>query len=101
MPEISPSDWLQYGALGLLGLGMFFASFIVYKVISKLMEARGLEQMALIEALQNNSAALAGLQATIQSMSQVMINCQQNKGLVSNVSIQEQERKKEDEENTE
>jgi hypothetical protein len=75
MTGINPETWLQHGALGLLGIGMLFAALIFRQVLLKLLDARAQEQMALIEALQNNSAAMAGLQATIQAMSQVVIKC--------------------------
>ena len=78
MSTISPTEWLQYGALGLLGLGMLIAAIVVRSVLMKLLEGRAQEQMALIEVLQSNAAVLAGLTVSIQGMQFVMLRCRSN-----------------------
>lgn len=78
MLEITPADWLQYGALGLLGLGMFFASTIIYKIITKLLTAQDRAREALTEVLQQNAAALSALQVTVAGLHTVMVGYQHN-----------------------
>jgi len=61
---ISPTEWLQFGALGLLGLSILIGTAFIRSVLKDLLKSRDQERMALIEALQNNSVALTGLQVT-------------------------------------
>jgi len=96
---INPEGWLQFGALGILGLGMTIASFVVYKIMSQLLSARAIEHLALIEALQNNSVALATVQQSqqqvaqaINAMQSVIIGCLKSSvvGSVNSVSSNEE-----------
>lgn len=75
---ISPGDWLQYGALGLLGLGMLFASVIIYKIIIKLLDAQNEARTDMQDVLTQTASALTALTVTVAGLQTVMIGCKHN-----------------------
>ncbi len=72
--NITPADWLQFGALGLLGLFMFFDFLSRRSMLKDISKERTSREDILIKALSDNTQALTKIVSAVESLERIVLN---------------------------